>query len=350
MRIALLAPVALPVPPHGYGGTEVVVAELADGLVRRGHDVTLFASGDAETRARLRARYPRALELVGVTDKARYDDLEHAHVAWALSQASAFDVVHDHTKAWGVRLAGQAGAPVVTTVHNDFTGERRAVYGAYPAHPYVAISKAHAARMPELNFVGVVYNGLDLAPTVFRAEKDDYFLFVGRLDEKKGAHLAARLAHDLDLPLVMAGRIEHERAFFEREVAPWLDGVRRRYVGEVTGAPKWALYAGARALLFPITWEEPFGLVMIEAMACGTPVVATRHGSVPEIVVPGETGAIAPAGADLAALAAALREALRADPAACRARVERLFSADAMVDAYVAVYERVIAGRRPLAA
>ncbi len=350
MRIALLAPVALPVPPVGYGGTELVVAELADGLVGRGHDVTLFASGDSRTRAALRARYPRALELDGVTDSRRVQDFEHAHVAWALSQASAFDVVHDHTKTWGVRLASQAVTPVVTTIHNDFTEGRRALYGAYPAHAYVALSRAHAASMPTLNFVDVVYNGLDLRPTQFRAQKDDYYLFLGRLDAKKGADVAARLAHALDLPLVMAGRIAHERAFYEREVAPWLDGVRRRYVGEVSGAPKWALYAGARALLFPIQWEEPFGLVMIEAMACGTPVVATCRGSVPEIVVPGETGAIAAADADLAALAEAVREAERVDPAACRARVERHFSADAMVTSYERVYAAVARRKPTLAA
>lgn len=346
MRIALLAPVALPVPPIGYGGTELVVAELADGLVARGHAVTLFASGDSRTRAELRARYPRALELAGLEDDRRIQDFEHAHVAWALSQATAFDVVHDHTKAWGVRLAPQVATPVVTTIHNDLTEGRRALYGAYPAHAYVAISRAHAARMPELRVVDVVYNGIDLAPTRFRAVKDDYYLFIGRLDEHKGADVAARLAQALDLPLVMAGRIAHERAFFEREVAPWLDGVRRRYVGEVSGAAKWALYAGARALLFPIQWEEPFGLVMIEAMACGTPVVATRRGSVPEIVVPGETGVIAPADADLAALAEAVRAVRDVAPTACRARVERCFSADAMVSAYERVYARVAQGGR----
>ena len=349
MRIALLAPVALTIPPVGYGGTEHVVAALADGLVGRGHDVTLFAAGDARTAATLRSRYPRALEAAGVTDLRRYQDYEHAHVAWALSQASAFEVVHDHTKAWGVCQASLTRTPVVTTVHNDFTRSRRALYGTYPDHAYVAISQAHRARMPELNFLDVVYNGLDLGPTQFRARKDDYWLFIGRLDDQKGAHLAARLAHALDLPLVMAGRIDHERAFYEREVAPWLDGVRRRYVGEVSGAAKWALYAGARALLFPIQWEEPFGLVMIEAMACGTPVVATRRGSVPEIVVAGETGAIAPADAGLEALATAVREAAEIDPAACRARVERLFSAEAMVKAYERVYERAARLGPPLA-
>jgi glycosyltransferase involved in cell wall biosynthesis len=335
MRIALIAPVALPVPPQGYGGTELVVQMLADGLVARGHDVTLFASGDSRTRAQLRALYPRAL--THVTDKAEYQAFEAVHVARALREAAAFDVVHDHTKMQGVLAAARANlAPVVTTVHNDFTPERRAVYGAYPDHPYVAISQAHARRMPGLNIAGVVYNGLDLGPTIFRERKDDYLLFLGRLDADKGAHTAARLAEALDLPLVMAGRLE--QPFFDQAIAPHLDGVKRRYVGEVTGRPKWELYAGARALLFPIQWEEPFGLVMIEAMACGTPVVATRRGSVPEIVQDGVSGAIAE---DFDGLLAATRAALELDPRGCRREVETRFSADQMVEGYLDVYRRL---------
>lgn len=346
MRIALLAPVALPVPPVGYGGTELVVAQLADGLVARGHDVTLFASGESKIRAALRAYYPQALESQGVTERQAYAEHERAHVAWAFAQSADFDVIHDHTKFNGTVLAQALATPVVTTVHNDFTSERRAIYGAYPHHPFVAISRSHQARMPELTYAGVVYNGLDLGPTIYRSDNDGYLLFLGRLDQAKGADVAARLAFELDLPLVMAGRIAQERAFFEREVAPWLDGVKRKYVGEVAGRAKWELYAGARALLFPIQWEEPFGLVMIEALACGTPVVATRRGSVPEIVVPGVTGAIAPAEADLPALADALRVALACDPAACRQDVAARFSADQMVEAYEAIYKRLAARTR----
>jgi glycosyltransferase involved in cell wall biosynthesis len=271
-----------------------------------------------------------------VKEKTVYQPYETAHVAEVMRLARQFDVLHDHTKVTGVLEARFCPTPVITTVHNDFTTERRLVYGAYPGHRYVAISQAHARRMPELNFVGTVYNGLDLAETVFREQKDDYLLFLGRLDAPKGAHLAARLAAELDLPLIMAGR--KEPGFFEEQVAPYLDGKRRRFVGEVSGRPKWELYAGARALLFPIQWEEPFGLVMIEALACGTPVLATRRGSVPEILTP-ETGVVVP-DADFEALLDGVDQAMRLDPRACRRSVEERFSADRMVEAYLEVYAR----------
>jgi glycosyltransferase involved in cell wall biosynthesis len=346
VRIGLLAPVALPVPPVGYGGTELVVSMLAEGLVARGHDVTLFASGDSVTRARLVSTFPHHLESLGATDKATYRPYETAHVAHAFSHAQGLDLIHDHTKDLGVVFSRFTDTPVVTTVHNDFTPERRLAYGAYPDHPYVAISCAHRSRMPELNFLGVVYNGLDLTETLYRDQKDGYLLFLGRLDEVKGAQTAAKIAEALDWPLIMAGRVaEKDRAFYEREVAPHLDGVKRRYVGEVTGRPKWELYAGARALLFPIAWPEPFGLVMIESMAAGTPVVATRHGSVSEVIAHGETGIVVPPDADLATLVDATRQAVELSPQACRTRVERCFSADAMVDAYVALYEKLLAER-----
>lgn len=341
MKIALLAPVGLPVPPVGYGGTELVVAMLADGLVSRGHDVTLFASGDSGTTAKLESLYPQALERLGVTDKATAEAYEAAHVRRAFSHAQAFDLVHDHTKALGTIYARFADAPVLTTVHNDFTEARRQIYGAHAGHNYVAISRSHASRMPELNFRGVVYNGLDLGPTIFQAAKEDYLLFLGRLDADKGAHTALAIARALDWPLVMAGRVQ-DTAFFEREIAPHLDGVRRRYVGEVAGEAKWRLYAGARALLFPIQWAEPFGLVMIEALACGTPVVATGYGSVPEVIESGVSGVVVDSERDLDALVAATREATTLDPRDCRARVESRFSQDAMVEGYLALYASLV--------
>lgn len=344
MRVALLAPIALPVPPEGYGGTELVISMLAEGLVRRGHAVTLFAAGDARTTAELRYRYPTALEAMGVTEKVAYQPYELAHVAWAFEQAREFDLVHDHTKISGTLISRFSPVPCVTTIHNDFTPERRMVYGAYPDHCYVAISHSHAARMPELNFVGTVYNGLDLTPAVYREQKDDYLLFLGRLDASKGAHTAARIACALDMPLVMAGRLDPKEAdFFRAEIEPYLDGVKRRYIGEVSGRPKWELYAGARALLFPIQWQEPFGLVMIEAMATGTPVVATRYGSVPEVVVDGKTGVVVPDEQDLDALVKATKAAMTLSPREARAHVEANFSADKMVEDYLAVYERVLA-------
>lgn len=347
MKIALVAPIALPVPPEGYGGTELVISMLAEGLVARGHEVTLFASGDSHTSGALRARMPHALEALYLQDKAAYMTQELLHVSCAFGAAAEFDLIHDHTKIAGTLMAHLIDTPCLTTVHNDFLGDRREVYGTFPDHAYVSISRAHAARMPELNFLGTVYNGLDLGPIVYRDRKEDYLLFLGRLDRDKGAHTAARIASELDWPLIMAGRLaDRDRPFFEAEVQPYLDGVKRRYIGEVTGKPKWELYAGARALLFPIQWPEPFGLVMIEAMAAGTPVVATRWGSVPEVVAHGETGMLVDSQDDFEGLVRATLATARIAPRACRAHVERRFSADKMVEDYLKLYEALVAGAR----
>lgn len=340
MRIALLAPVSLPVPPHGYGGTELVVHQLAEGLVDAGHDVTLFATGDSRTRALCRWIFPRAFTPMGFDTTETTLPFERAHAAWAFSQAEDFDLIHDHTKAEGVRLASSVRTPVLTTIHNDFTPARRALYLSHPEHAFVAISQAHARRCPELPFLGVVYNGMDLQAPVFRAEKAPYLLFLGRLCAEKGTHTAIAAAQAAGLPLVLAGKIDPMDAQYVREqVMPHVDGTRVRYVGEVTGAPKWDLIAGARALLFPIQWPEPFGLVMIEAMACGTPVVALRWGSVPEVVAHGVTGWIAD---DFEGLLEGIRRSGEIDPYACRRWVEERFGTEAMVAAYLALYARLL--------
>ena len=340
MRIAILAPVSLPVPPRGYGGTELVVHQLAEGLVTAGHDVTVFATGDSQTRAPCRWLFPRAFTPMGFATKETTLPFERAHAAWAFSQAADYDLIHDHTKAEGVLLAPFVRTPVLTTIHNDFTPERKRLYLSHPQHAFVAISQAHARRCPELDVLGVVYNGMDLEPTVFRARKDDYLLFLGRLCEEKGTHTAIAVSLETGIPLVLAGKIDPMDADFVRErVMPHVDGVRVRYVGEVTGRPKWELIAGARCLIFPIQWPEPFGLVMIEAMACGTPVVASRWGSVPEVVSHGVTGWIAD---DFEGLLEGVRRAPEIDPAACRRWVEERFGTEAMVAGYLTLYERLL--------
>lgn len=342
MRIALLAPVALSVPPRGYGGTELVVHHLAEGLVARGHQVTLFASGDSETSAELRALFPRALTPLGFDTRERYQPFERAHGTWAFAQAGAFELIHDHTKALGVTLAPFVRKPVVTTIHNDFTPERRELYTRHRAHAYVAISRAHAERCRELNYLGVVYNGLDVAEAPFRARKEAFLLFLGRLCEAKGTHTAIALARAMELPLVLAGKVDPmDREYFEARVRPHLDGERIRYVGEVYGSAKWDLLSRARCLLFPIQWPEPFGLVMIEAMACGTPVVASRWGSVSEVVGHGVSGWIAD---DFEGLIEGIRRAPHLSPERCRRWVERRFGTDAMVEGYLRVYERLLSG------
>lgn len=339
MRIALLAPVALPVPPSGYGGTELIVSQLAEGLVARGHAVTLFASGDSRTSADLRACVPEALTGAGYDTAETYRPREDAHAVWSLAQADAFDLIHDHTKTQGVLRADTVRPPVLTTLHNDFTPARRALYTQHAQHPYVAISAAQARRCPELNYVGTVYNGIDLAAPRVARRKEDYLLFLGRLCEAKGTHTAIALANLLHLPLVLAGKVDPaDRGYFETQVAPHLDE-RIRYLGEVSGRTKWDLLAQARCLVFPIQWPEPFGLVMIEAMACGTPVIATRWGSVPEVVSHSVTGWIAD---DFEGLVEGVQRAHQISSAACRRWVERRFSAEAMIEGYLKVYEQVL--------
>lgn len=342
MRIALLAPVALPVPPCGYGGTELVIARLADGLVARGHAVTLFASGDSRTSAELRACYPEALTAAGYDTRETYQPKEDAHAIWSLAQTDGFDLIHDHTKTQGVLRAGSVRAPILTTLHNDFTPARRAIYTQHAAHRYVAISAAQARRCPELNYVGTVYNGIDLTEPRLERRKEGYLLFLGRLCEAKGTHTAIALANVLHMPLVLAGKVDPvDKGYFETQVAPHLDE-RIRYVGEVSGRPKWDLLAHARCLVFPIQWPEPFGLVMIEAMACGTPVIATRWGSVPEVVSHSVTGWIAD---DFEGLLEGVQRAHQLSPTACRRWVERRFSAEAMIEGYLKVYEQVLGKR-----
>lgn len=338
MKIGLLAPVALPVPPRGYGGTERIVYLLAEGLVARGHEVTLFASNDSSSSAHLRSRSSSLSQL----DKAQYARMEAEHVKWALAQGADFDVIHDHTKMNGVLHAAECRAPLLTTLHNDFTPERLEVYLRHPRHSYVAISRSHAARCPALPFAGIVYNGLDPADWPFEAHKSEYLLFLGRICEAKGAHTAIQVAQALGMPLILAGNVtEGDRPYFAERIAPQLTDPLISFVGEVAGTQKRQLLANARCLLFPIAWAEPFGLVMIEAMACGTPVVALACGSAPEVVAHGVTGWLAD---DFSGLLAGVAAAEKMAPHACRRWVEATFSADAMVGNYLEVYRRVLEG------
>lgn len=337
MRIGLLSPIALPVPPRGYGGTERIVSLLAEGLKARGHEVTLFASRDSSSSADLRSR-EASLPHLG---KAAYTHAEAEHVRWALAQASDFDLIHDHTKMNGVLQAHASRTPLLTTLHNDFTPERRDVYLRHPEHAYVAISRSHAARCPQLTYAGIVHNGLNLADYPLVTRKSDYLLFLGRICEVKGAHTAIRVAQALRLPLVLAGNVTMgDRSYFAERIAPHLTDPLISFVGEVEGARKRELLANARCLLFPIAWAEPFGLVMIEAMACATPVVALNRGAVPEVVAHGLTGWLAE---DFEGLLEGVEAAGDMATPSCRRWVETHFSADTMVEHYLEVYRRVIA-------
>jgi glycosyltransferase involved in cell wall biosynthesis len=339
VRIAVLAPPWFPVPPTGYGGIEWVVSLLADGLVDAGHDVTLFAAGESRTKARLEAVHERApSEWIGRSF------WEMRHVLHCFERHGDFDVIHDHSGPFAAALSGSIDTPVVHTVHGPLDGEPGELYDQVarvaPRVGLASLSMNQRKPRPSFNWIANVPNALDLSVYPFRPQRSDYLLFIGRMSPDKGAHRAVAVAMEAGLPLKLAGKMQEpkERQYFEQFVAPHLgDGIE--YLGEVSHGEKVELLQHARATLFPIEWEEPFGLVMIESMACGTPVIATRRGSVPEVVEHGRSGIIVE---DYTLMAYALQEADRIDSLECRRFVQEHFSPMRMVRDYVRAYQLAI--------
>lgn len=341
MRIAQVAPPWLAVPPKGYGGIEWVVALLADGLADRGHEVTLFGTGDSTTKAKLEYVFERA------PGPKLINEIWHdtVHTLYAFREPDRFDVFHVHTPFSALAAGAVSGRPVVHTLHGSFSPEMKRLYSLVPEEVvFVAISEAQRAHMPELNYGGVVYNGIDIDAYPLRTEKEDFVLFLGRAAPEKGALRAVLAAREAGIRLVIAVKVAHpiEEEHWEQEVLPQLPS-GTQVLGEISIEEKIDLLARARAVLFPIDWDEPFGLVMTEAMACGTPVIATPRGSVPEVVVDGETGFVVSVDGYPAEAAAALGLLDDIDPAACRARVETLFTKRTMVRGYERLFERAVA-------
>jgi glycosyltransferase involved in cell wall biosynthesis len=342
MRIALIAPPWYPVPPTGYGGIEWVVALLADGLADRGHEVTLFAPAGSTTRARLVSPLGEAPP----PDSIGNPWYEASHAVAAYEQGEEFDLLHDHTGPVGVSIGALTGCPVVHTLHGPFTEAARMLYGRLARHLwFVAISESQRSLGPtDLRLAGVVYNGMAMERYPYREDKEDFVLFLGRADEEKAPDLAVEAARRAGRRLVLCAtrKNERERSYWAERVEPLLGDDVEVY-GEITHEQKVDLLARAAALLFPIQWPEPFGLVMTEAMACGTPVVAWRNGAVPEVVDDGVTGFVV---ASMDELVRAIGRVGELDPRAARARVEERFSAAAMVAGYERAYEHVLAAER----
>jgi glycosyltransferase involved in cell wall biosynthesis len=341
MRIAQVAPPWLAVPPKGYGGIEWVVALLADGLAEAGHDVTLFATGDSTTKATLDFAFETAPGSKRINDPT-FDTIHTLH---AYRDPERFDVFHVHSPFSALAAAVELPRPAVHTLHGSFVPEMRHLYTEVANRvSYVAISENQRSHMPELNYAGVVYNGVNLPDYPFRTDKEDFVLFLGRAAPDKGALRAVLAAREAGVRLVAAVKVAHEEEerHWNDEVLPVMPA-DATVLGEITLAEKVDLLARAKAVLFPIDWDEPFGLVMTEAMACGTPVIATPRGSVPEVVVDGETGFIVSVEDYPAQAAAALRRVGEIDPAACRARVQEKFSKESMVAGYEDVFRRVTA-------
>ena len=341
MRIAQVAPLFESVPPHRYGGTERVVSYLTEELVHRGHDVTLFASGDSRTSAELVPVVERAMRL----DASSYELCSTAAVLQlelVRARAHEFDVIHCHVDYLAFPFTRTLRTPSLHTLHGRLDLPHLVpLYRHFTDVPLVSISDAQRRPLDGLGvrWAGTVYHGQPLTRYPFSAEAEDgYLAFLGRCSPEKQPELAIEIAKRAGIPLKIAAKVDHkDREYFDRVVAPLLDDPLIEFIGEIGDDEKAAFLGGARALLFPIDWPEPFGLVTIEAMACGTPVVARPCGAVPEVLVDGRTGFL---GDSLMDLVDAVKRIHEIDRAECRRHVETRFSVAHMTDGYEAVYRR----------
>ncbi len=334
MHIAMLAPISWRVPPRHYGPWELVVSLLTEGLIAAGVDVTLFATLDSETSATLAGVVPRPYSEDPSLDAKVWECL---HIAELFERANEFDLIHNHFDFLPLSYSGLVSTPVVTTIHG-FSSERiLPVYQKYnDTTHYVSISNAD--RHPSLDYANTVYHGIDMAQFTLRETPDDYLLYFGRIHPDKGTAEAIEVARRLDARLILAGIVQDEE-YFAREVAPHLEDGRIEYVGSVGPTQRDQLLGGARALLHLINFDEPFGLSMVEAMACGTPVIATPRGSIPELVDDGATGFVV---VDVEAAVNALSDLDDLNRRAIRRHVENRFSREQMVRGYVDVYREIL--------
>ncbi len=344
MRIAQIAPLTESVPPRAYGGTERVVSYLTEELMAMGHDVTLFASGDSVTSAKLEPAWPRALRL----DSSLRDAMA-PHILLmenVYRQAHNFDVLHGHLDYWPFSLLSRAPTPFLTTLHGRLDlPEVTQIYDHFDEVPLVSISDAQRRPLPRGNFIGTVHHGLPPNLLTPQAMSRDYLAFLGRICPEKSPDRAIRIARAAGLKLKIAAkvdRVDHE--YFETIIRPLIDGDQIEMIGEIGDAAKSGFLSGARALLLPIDWPEPFGLVMIEAMACGTPTIAFPAGSVPEVIDHGVTGFIVP---DENAAVAAIARLDRLSATAIRERFEERFTARRMAEDYLALYRGMAVKSRP---
>jgi len=334
MHIAMLAPIAWRTPPRHYGPWESVASLLTEGLVARGHAVTLFATADSQTGGTLHAVCPRGYE----EDRSLIPKVwECLHISELFENADAYDLIHNHFDFLPLTYTGLTTTPVVTTIHGFSSPGILPVYKKYNGSvTYVSISDAD--RSPDLDYIKTIHHGLDIKQFDFQPNPDDYLLFFGRIHRDKGTREALQIARACSKKLIMAGIIQ-DQAYFNQYVAAHIDNDKVVYVGSAGPAERNRLLGRACALLHPIQFNEPFGLSVIESMACGTPVIAFSKGAMPELIENGKTGFLVDGVDEAIATVARLEEI---DRACCRGRVERHFTIDRMVDDYIRVYETVL--------
>jgi glycosyltransferase involved in cell wall biosynthesis len=336
MRIALIGPPFIEIPPRRYGGTELFIANLASALQINGHDVTVYGNGESSPACTLKWRYARSEWPPDGTIRTTLKNADHT--AWAMRDAATYaDVIHLNDVV-GLPFTMFTNVPTVLTIHHPHEPALSEQYLRYPQADYVAIARwlAQIEPMPRMH---VVHHGIPTGAYTFADQKEDYVAFLGRMAPCKGPHLAIEAARRAGARLKLAGEVQHLfQEYWEEKVRPLIDGDQIEYIGEADFATKNALLSAARAVLFPIQWQEPFGLVLVEAMACGTPALAFPGGAVEEIVVNGVNGWIC---SDLDDMARRMRS-IAIDPAECRASVDARFSIDQMAGRYEDIYERAI--------
>lgn len=334
MKIALLAPIAWRTPPRHYGPWENIVSLITEGLVEKGLDVTLFATADSVSSARLAAICPRPYEEDKNMDAKVWECL---HIAHLFEQADAFDMIHNHYDFLPLSYSRLVSTPLLTTIHGFSSQQILPVYRAYnSSSDYVSIS--YADRSPELDYIANVYHGIDLSQFIYQEQADDYLLFFGRIHPDKGTREAIEIASRCKRRLIIAGIIQ-DQSYYKEQILPHIDGSEVIYYGSAGPDERNRLLGGALALLHPISFAEPFGLSVIEAMACGTPVIAFRKGSMPEVIAQGRSGYLVE---NVDEAAEAVLDISRIHRRQCRQWVEENFSSDRMVEDYIAVYQKII--------
>lgn len=345
MKIAIVAPPYIKIPPDGYGGIETVAHQLTEGLIRRGHNVTLFTIGESRSSAEMYWVFERE-------QRAKLSDEPSSFLNTAMTQTLAsyleiarrrdFDIVHDHTWKEGLASAHFLDMPVAHTIHSPLDEENRKFYRLFinsrKIH-FVSISKFQQKCLPGLNYAGNVYNAIELEHFPFSEEKEDFLLWLGRFNEEKAPHLACEAAKILQKKLILIGKLreEKEKEYFDEKVKPYLND-KIKYIGELAEERK-KYFMSAQAFLNPIQWDEPFGLVLIEAMACGTPVVSFKRGSIPEIVKDGVTGFVVDTFDDFLG---SIKRVNELNPKELREYVSSNFSSEAMVNGYERVYRNIL--------
>lgn len=337
MRIAQIAPLWIPVPPITYGGTEFVVSLMTEELVKRGHDVTLFATGDSKTSARLVPVWPKSLWRAKLLAPHAVFSLLYHEV---ISRQNEFDIIHDHCEFYTTPYSKFLKPPIISTIHHPMYEEVIMLFKKFPQINYVAISKNQRRTAPGVNFAKTIYNGIPLDSYLFQEKPKDYLLWLSKVTPEKGLAEAIEVAKKTGEKLIIAGIIPKEQQdYFEYRIQPMIDNEKIRFVGAANFEKKVELFRNAKVLLYPIRRPEPFGLVVIEAMACGTPVIAFKEGSMPELIKEGKTGFLVNSQEEMIAALKKINQIERRD---CRRHIRTKFSLQKMVNKYEALYNTIL--------